>query len=256
MKYFTAFAILLIATFALCMPLAAQNSNFNNLIYNAKNGSADAQFKVGEALANGIDIPKDAAESVKWYIKSAEQGHAEAQFHLGEAYLRGEGIEKDAIDAYAYLNLAGITLEKARASRNGLELEMTKEQIAAGQRKSKELKERIRQLADEARLRKAAEEQERRRKAAEEQERLRKAAEEQERLRKAAEEQERLRKAAEEQERLRKAAEEQERLREAAEEQERLRKAAEEQERLAEEQKRLVEEVRRRNIKKRRLALR
>jgi TPR repeat protein len=242
MKYSTAYVIFFMATFALCLPLIAQNADFMHLKFYAEDGNADAQLKFGQAYASGIDVPKDATESVKWYTKSAEQGNAEAQFHLGEAFLNGEGVEKDAIDAYAYLNLAAITLEKARASRSGLELEMTKEQIAAGQRKSKELKERIRQLADEERLRKAAEEQERLRKAAEEQERLRKAAEEQERLRKAAEEQERLRKAAEEQERLRKAAEEQERLRKAAEKQERLRKAAEEQERLrkaAEEQERL-----------------
>jgi TPR repeat protein len=207
MKHFTAYVVFFMATFALCLPLIAQNTDyFIHLKYNAENGNADAQLKFGQAYASGIDVPKDATESVKWYTKSAEQGNAEAQFHLGEAFLNGEGVEKDAIDAYAYLNLAGITLEKARASRSGLELEMTKEQIAAGQRKSKELKERIRQLADEERLRKAAEEQERLRKAAEEQERLRKAAEE-EKKRKEVEE-ESKRKEVNEKERPRKIAEE------------------------------------------------
>jgi len=243
MKHFTAYVVFFMATFALCLPLIAQNTDyFINLKYNAENGNADAQLKFGQAYASGIDVPKDATESVKWYTKSAEQGNAEAQFHLGEAFLNGEGVEKDAIDAYAYLNLAGITLEKARASRSGLELEMTKEQIAAGQRKSKELKERIRQLADEERLRKAAEEQERLRKAAEEQERLRMAAEEQERLRKAAEEQERLRKAAEEQERLRKAAEEEKKRKEVEEESKR--KEVNEKERP----RKIAEEVRIRKV--------
>ena len=197
MKHFTAYVVFFMATFALCLPLIAQNTDyFIHLKYNAENGNADAQLKFGQAYASGIDVPKDATESVKWYTKSAEQGNAEAQFHLGEAFLNGEGVEKDAIDAYAYLNLAGITLEKARASRSGLELEMTKEQIAAGQRKSKELKERIRQLADEERLRKAAEEQERLRKAAEE-EKKRKEVEE-ESKRKEVNEKERPRKIAEE----------------------------------------------------------
>jgi TPR repeat protein len=239
MKLFTAYVVFFMATFALCLPLIAQNTDyFIHLKYNAENGNADAQLKFGQAYASGIDVPKDATESVKWYTKSAEQGNAEAQFHLGEAFLNGEGVEKDAIDAYAYLNLAGITLEKARASRSGLELEMTKEQIAAGQRKSKELKERLLKKAEEERLHNEAQE-ERKHKIAEE-ERLREEAEK-DNLRKVAEEESKRKEAEEEskrkevneKERLRKEAEEESKRKE-VNEKERLHKLAEE-ERLREE---------------------
>jgi TPR repeat protein len=224
--------ILMMVALALQLPLHAQDAMIT-LKHQAGQGNADAQYRLGLDYASGNGAPKDAVAAVEWHRKAAEQGHAEAQFSLGEAYINGEGVEKDALEGYAYLNLAGVTLEKARAARDKLEESLTKDLILGGQRRTKEMKERLRKVAEEnERLRKVAEENERLRKVAEENERLRKVAEENERLRKVAEENERLRKVAEENERLRKVAEENERLRKVAEENERLRKVAEENERI------------------------
>jgi len=190
---------------ALQLPLHAQDAMIT-LKHQAGQGNADAQYRLGLDYASGNGAPKDAVAAVEWHRKAAEQGHAEAQFSLGEAYINGEGVEKDALEGYAYLNLAGVTLEKARAARDKLEESLTKDLILGGQRRTKEMKERLRKVAEEnERLRKVAEENERLRKVAEENERLRKVAEENERLRKVAEENERLRKVAEENERIRNA---------------------------------------------------
>ncbi len=247
MTPFAKAAVLLMATLAMRLPLNAQGVDFIALKYKAEKGNAVAQSNLGLAYARGSGVPKDAVEAVKWYSKAAAQGYAEAQFALGESYVNGEGVEKDAVEGYAYLNLSGITLEKARVARSELEAWMTKDQVAEGQRKSKEIKERLRQEAEEKeRLRKEAEEKERLRHEEEKKERLRKDAEEKERLRYEAEEKERLRYEAEEKERLRKEAEEKERLRKETERKERLRKEAEEKERLryeAEEKERLPKEA-------------
>ena len=188
---------------ALQLPLHAQDAMIT-LKHQAGQGNADSQYRLGLDYASGNGVPKDAVAAVEWHRKAAEQGHAEAQFSLGEAYINGEGVEKDALEGYAYLNLAGVTLEKARAARDKLEESLTKDLILGGQRRTKEMKERLRKVAEEERLRKVAEENERLRKVAEENERLRKVAEE-ERLRKVAEENERIRKVAEENERIRNA---------------------------------------------------
>ena len=180
---------------ALQLPLHAQDAMIT-LKHQAGQGNADAQYRLGLDYASGNGAPKDAVAAVEWHRKAAEQGHAEALFSLGEAYINGEGVEKDALEGYAYLNLAGVTLEKARAARDKLEESLTKDLILGGQRRTKEMKERIRKVAEEnERLRKVAEENERLRKVAEENERLRKVAEENERLRKVAEENERIRNA-------------------------------------------------------------
>ncbi len=145
----------------------------------AEQGLALAQFSLGRRLMNGEGVSKDQVEAVKWFLKSAEHGDAAAQASLGYCYKRGEGVPKDfneavkwfrkavkkleptalmslglcykngqgvakdSVEAYAYLNLAGASLESARDNIATLEKKMSKEQISAGQRRSKEIKEEI-----------------------------------------------------------------------------------------------------------------
>jgi len=68
--------------------------------------------------------PKDFTEAVKWYRKAAANGLKEAQFKLGTCYADGKGVSKDLIESYAYLNLAGATLEQARFNLSLLEKEL------------------------------------------------------------------------------------------------------------------------------------
>ena len=75
--------------------------------------------------------------------EQAEKGDAVAQCNLGVYYYKGEGVLKDLVEAYAYYNLAGITLEDARENRDNLEKEMTPSQREAGVKRSKELQAEI-----------------------------------------------------------------------------------------------------------------
>ena len=49
----------------------------------AQQGHVEAQFRVGNMYQYGRDV-SDEDEAVKWYQKAAEQGHAEAQYTLGQ----------------------------------------------------------------------------------------------------------------------------------------------------------------------------
>lgn len=72
----------------------------------ALQGSADSQCILGLAYVTGYGVPKDEAESAKWYRKAAEQGNAEGQKNLGKYYVTGYGVPQDPVQAHAWLNLA------------------------------------------------------------------------------------------------------------------------------------------------------
>jgi len=78
-----------------------------------------------------------------WFKKSADQGSPIAQYNLGNCYKIGQGVIKDIVETYAYFNLSGISHEPARKNREKLEKEMTRSQITAGQKRSKELQKEI-----------------------------------------------------------------------------------------------------------------
>ena len=109
----------------------------------AEKGDAEAQNNLGKCYAVGEGVPQDFVQALKWYRKAAEQGHAEALFNLGGRYYNGEGVTKDEIEAYAYWNLVRITDEDARRNLAVLEKKMSAAQIAAGQKRSKELQKEI-----------------------------------------------------------------------------------------------------------------
>jgi len=54
---------------------------------------------LGRMFYWGIEIPKDHAEAVKWYMKAAEQGEAYAHKNLGLMYRDGRGVAKDQAEA-------------------------------------------------------------------------------------------------------------------------------------------------------------
>jgi Caspase domain/Sel1 repeat len=110
----------------------------------AAQGHAYALYNLGICYANGKGVEKDMVEAVKWYRKAAVRGHAEAQHILGFCYLKGEGVVKDKVEAYTLLNLASVTNESAKKNRDLLATEMTREQIATAQKRTKELQKELR----------------------------------------------------------------------------------------------------------------
>jgi hypothetical protein len=69
----------------------------------------------------------------------AEQGDANAQNNLGFMYVAGDGVPEDNVLAYMWYNLAAAQEnEVAQVLKDFIEEEMTREQIAEGQRLSRE----------------------------------------------------------------------------------------------------------------------
>jgi len=142
----------------------------------AEKGHAKAQYLLGYCYAEGAGVRKDMAESVAWYRKSAEQGNVDAQRELGFCYQSGHGVKgdeslafswlskaskngdkkaqhrlaffygrgtvvkKDIIEAYAYFMISEQALTLGRAL---ILNDITTEQIAAGDKRAKELREEI-----------------------------------------------------------------------------------------------------------------
>ena len=104
----------------------------------AEQGYAKAQVGLGELYYRGDGVPQDYAEAVKWYGKSAEQGDAMAQHSLGAMYGNGDGVPQDYAKAYMFFNLASVSHDEARKSRDKVIKRMTKEQIAEGQKLTRE----------------------------------------------------------------------------------------------------------------------
>jgi hypothetical protein len=86
-------------------------------------------------------VEKDFVQAAKWYRKASEQGYVLAQYYLGDCYANGDGVAKDLIEAYAYWNQG--TVEYSRRKLAALEKQMTPEQIAAGKKRTKELKREL-----------------------------------------------------------------------------------------------------------------
>ena len=103
---------------------------------------------IGDGITETFKWYRNAAagmtETFKWYRKAADLGDAESQYRLGVCYANGRGlVAQDEVDAYANWDLAGITNEFARNHLAVLEKQMTADQIAAGQKRSKELQKAI-----------------------------------------------------------------------------------------------------------------
>ncbi|MDB4784493.1 sel1 repeat family protein [Akkermansiaceae bacterium] len=105
----------------------------------ADSGNAHGQFKLGVMYYQGLGVPEDEVEAVKWFRKSAEQGDADGQAGLGMMYAIGAGVPQDDVKAYMFYNLvAAKGFEDFKARRNEIEKRMTQEQIAEGEKLTRE----------------------------------------------------------------------------------------------------------------------
>ena len=156
------------------------------MILNAQNGQAKAQYELGMAYENGSDdFRKSPAEAVTWFRKAANQGYAEAQYELGNAYEAGSGVLQSHFTAMSWYR------EAANQGHAGAEEIVKREEARDAEEKmapplslkvdvvSSEMKKSSFSAEEEERKRKAEEyrqqrkemEEERKRKAAEEAER-------------------------------------------------------------------------------------
>ena len=85
-----------------------------------EHGHADAQFRLGSMLANGIGVQQDVEEAVKWYRQAAEQGHVHAQIELAGLYRRGEGVPQNYTEAAVWYRRAADQGDSTAQSNLGL----------------------------------------------------------------------------------------------------------------------------------------
>ena len=114
----------------------------------AEQGHDESQHDLAGCYAKGEGVEKDMEQAVSWYRKSAQQGYVYAQYELADCYASGQGAPKDEVEAYAYYNLAGAKdanwwSRKSREKVADLEKKLSREEIAAGQKRARELQEVI-----------------------------------------------------------------------------------------------------------------
>ncbi len=72
----------------------------------AKQGDAQAQYRLGEMYDLGQGVTQDYKLAAQWYRRAAQQGHAQAQFALAEMYKNGDGVAKDMKEAVRWYQRA------------------------------------------------------------------------------------------------------------------------------------------------------
>jgi TPR repeat protein len=55
---------------------------------------------------NGLGVPQNYAEALKWYRLAAGQGNADAQYNSGVMYTKGQGVPQNYAEALKWCRLA------------------------------------------------------------------------------------------------------------------------------------------------------
>jgi TPR repeat protein len=72
----------------------------------AESGDADSQYGMGLLYSEGIVVPMDDSQALKWFGLAAEQGHGEAQYKLGVMHANGWGVPMSEAEAMKWYQLA------------------------------------------------------------------------------------------------------------------------------------------------------
>lgn len=101
----------------------------------AEQGEPNAQYNLARCYKFGLGVPQDDAVAGLWYRRSAEQGSGQAQVALAIIHAEGSGVPQDSVEAYSWANLAAAAgVPKAKELRDFLSSNMTREELAEGQR--------------------------------------------------------------------------------------------------------------------------
>ena len=109
----------------------------------AEQGNPAAQSNLGSCYSEGKGVEQNYVEALKWFRKAAEQGDVAGRAMLGSMYFNGQGVDKDCVEAYAWLNLDAKTHEAVSGFSESIQKEMSLQQVAEAQKRTKELKTMI-----------------------------------------------------------------------------------------------------------------
>ena len=88
--------------------LAARYHEVKRTAWDAEQGNASAQFRLGCLYKDGCGVQQDRNQTAFWWRKAAEQGDIDAQYGLGLAYQEGQGVPRDYAEAYFWYELAAV----------------------------------------------------------------------------------------------------------------------------------------------------
>jgi TPR repeat protein len=71
------------------------NSAMFYALREAKQGSAEAEYMLGNMYNFGLGVKRDPQQAVHWYSKAITKGHKDAQLNLGVMFDKGDGVELD-----------------------------------------------------------------------------------------------------------------------------------------------------------------
>ncbi len=69
-------------------------------------GHPDSQFSLGLLYANGMGVPFDNEQALKWYRLAADQNHAGAQYKIAVMHANGWGVPRSDEEAFKWYSLA------------------------------------------------------------------------------------------------------------------------------------------------------
>ena len=72
----------------------------------AERGDVEAQILLIDYYSDGIAVPPNYEEALKWLRKAAEQGNAHAQYLLGAIYYRGEYVSQNYAETVRWFRRA------------------------------------------------------------------------------------------------------------------------------------------------------
>jgi len=109
----------------------------------ALRGDPESIFALSVCHQYGQGVPKDSDEALRLCKKSASLGYPLALLSMGNRYYDGTGVIKDEIEAYAYWNLAGVSLKEGAEYIAEMEKKLTESARLLGQKRSRELQAEI-----------------------------------------------------------------------------------------------------------------
>lgn len=104
----------------------------------ADQGYGEAQYRLGVMHANGWGVPMNEAEAMKWYGLAADSGVTAAQVSLGTMYQNGFSVEQDKVEALKWFSIAvKLGDEDAGVHQEYLAERMAAEELAAAEAETK-----------------------------------------------------------------------------------------------------------------------
>ena len=112
----------------------------------AKQGNVFAQSNIGFLYYQGLGVPQDYDEAVKWSRKAAVQGDPSAMNNLGGSYEFMRGVRRDYVQALMWYTLAAehawknqdIVVADVRKNRDRLAAKMKPADVSKAQKLARE----------------------------------------------------------------------------------------------------------------------